>query len=148
VTRIVLLDSGPLGLLVHPQRGQPLEVWIRDHARAGTLVVMPAITYYELRRELVRMNRAAAVAHLDGFARSLAHAEVTTAVLVRASELWAEARRRGRPTADDRALDVDMILAATALELLAPGDDVVVATTNARHLGQFVPTATWAEITP
>jgi len=41
-----------------------------------------------------------------------------------------------------------MILAATALELLAPGDDVVVATTNARHLGQFVPTATWTEITP
>jgi hypothetical protein len=36
VTRIVLLDSGPLGLLVHPQRGQPLQVWIRDHARTGT----------------------------------------------------------------------------------------------------------------
>ena len=148
MTRIVLLDSGPLGMLVHPQRGQPLESWIQELSETGTLVVMPAITYYELRRELVRMDRTAAVAHLDGFARNLAHAVVSTPILVRASQLWAETRKRGLPTDDDRALDVDVILSATALELTDAGHDVVVATTNVRHISRFTAAALWSEINP
>ena len=65
----------------------------------------------------------------------------------RAAELWAAARKRGRPTADPAALDADVILAAQA-QLLAEltGDVVVVATDNARHLGQFVDARRWQEI--
>lgn len=64
-----------------------------------------------------------------------------------AAQLWAGARRRGRPTADAAALDADVILAAQA-QLLAEElrQPVIVVTTNARHLAQFVDARRWQEI--
>jgi hypothetical protein len=63
-----------------------------------------------------------------------------------AADLWAQARRRGQPTAGDNTIDADMILAAQALSLgVVP---VVVATTNVGHLARFVPAELWHTITP
>ena len=72
---------------------------------------------------------------------------INRGTMLRAAQLWAEARRRGRPTADAAALDVDVILAAQA-QLLAEElrEEVVVVTTNARHLAQFVDARRWQEI--
>lgn len=64
----------------------------------------------------------------------------------RAAELWADARNRGRPTADIHALDADVILAAGAIELSSSGHQVVVVTDNARHLSLFVDARHWSEI--
>lgn len=47
-----------------------------------------------------------------------------------AAEFWAAARQRGEPTADDKALDADVILAAQVVLLAAGQDDVIVVTTN------------------
>ena len=58
--------------------------------------------------------------------------------------LAAQARRQGQPTADDKALDGDVILAAQAMTL--GGTDVVIATTNVGHLSRFVPAALWPDI--
>ena len=44
----------------------------------------------------------------------------------RAAELWAQARQRGQPTADDRTIDGDMILAGQGLTLGTP--DVIIKT--------------------
>ena len=55
-----------------------------------------------------------------------------------AAQLWADARRRGQPTADPHALDGAVILAAQATWLASGGDTVVVATMNATHLARFV----------
>ena len=62
----------------------------------------------------------------------------------RAAEFWAEARRDGRPTAPDPALDGDVILAAQAATL--DRDDVIIATTNPKHLSRYVPAALWTDI--
>jgi hypothetical protein len=67
----------------------------------------------------------------------------------RAAALWAEARNRGVPTADRAALDADVIVAAQAQLLReATGNEVVIATDNIRHLGQFAAARGWQDINP
>ena len=56
----------------------------------------------------------------------------------RAAELWADARRQGRPTANPAALDADVLIAAQAMEIQA-----TVVTSNPIHLGQWVTIQTW-----
>ncbi|MEG3877699.1 hypothetical protein QT972_09990 [Microcoleus sp. herbarium7] len=60
--------------------------------------------------------------------------------------MWAEARRRGRPTADPKALDGDVILAAQAILVANEGHEVIIATTNVGHLSQFVDARQWRQI--
>jgi hypothetical protein len=47
-----------------------------------------------------------------------------------ASEFWATAQRRGRPTARAEALDGDAILAGQAVTLDIGADELVIATIN------------------
>ncbi|MBA4180723.1 MAG: nuclease [Anaerolinea sp.] len=148
MSRVVVLDSGPLGLLVHPARGVEAMLWVGRLLDGGLEMAIPEIVDYELRRELLRLGHDAAIDRLDRLGQAWTYAAVTTQVLLRAAQLWADARKVGRPTADDRALDIDAILAATALELQSAGDEVVVATTNVGHIGRFVAASAWTDIRP
>jgi predicted nucleic acid-binding protein len=133
-------------MLVHPRFTIQLNLWARDLLESGTDVVLPEITYYELRRELIRTQNVDSTRWLDAMVETFSYEPITTPAIIRASELWAETRRAGRPTADDKALDVDVILAATAIELQRGGDDVIVATTNVAHLRRFVAANEWTDI--
>ena len=144
----ILLDSGPVGLLVHPRRPPELDLRMRMWRAAGATVFMPEISYYEVRRELRRLELRDSVSSLDDLARTMPYLPITTAIIVQASELWADIRRRGRPTADALALDGEVILAATAIALEGEFEDVVVVTNNTRHLDQLVRTARWDEFSP
>jgi hypothetical protein len=62
-----------------------------------------------------------------------------------AAVFWAEARQRGQPTAGDKTIDSDMILAAQGVMLGV--SDIVIATTNVGHLTRFVPADLWQNIT-
>lgn len=148
VNRAVLLDSGPLGLASNPKRSAPADDcnrWLRGLVAAGVRVVVPEVADYEARRELLRAGKVRGAARLDALGASLEYLPITTAAMRRAAELWAEARRAGRPTAGAEALDADAALAGQALTLGAA--EVVVATTNAAHLGRCVTAAAWADIT-
>ena len=83
-------------------------------------------------------------ARLDALADLLEYLPLTTAAMRQAAVLWAQARQQGRPTADDKALDGEVILAAQAITLGAT--DVVIATTNVGHLSRFAPAALWSDI--
>ncbi len=61
--------------------------------------------------------------------------------MLKDAELWADARKRGRPTADLKELDGDVILAAQAQQAKA-----IVATENVGHLSLFVEAKDWTEI--
>jgi predicted nucleic acid-binding protein len=148
--RLVFLDTGPLGLLSHP-RGKPDAVrcrqWVVGLTAAGARVFVPEICDYELRRELIRAGKRAGLRRLDQVQATLDYAPLTTEVMHRAAELWAQARNRGQTTAPPEALDGDCILAALALAAAGPGDVLTLATDNVGHLGQFVDARPWGSIT-
>jgi predicted nucleic acid-binding protein len=149
VKPLVLLDSGPLGLLCHTRRSSvtaACEQWLSALLSAGRRVFIPEITDYELRRELLRIGRHVAIARLDALSGAAEYLPIATVAMRRAAELWAQARRQGQPTAADNTIDGDMILAAQALTLGTP--DVIIATTNIGHLSRLVPADLWQNISP
>ena len=115
----------------------------------GVRVCLPEVIDYEIRRETILNRSLRGLRLLDDLQDLLEYMPIRTPVMRRAAELWAQARQRGKPTADPAALDVDVILAAQAQLLReATGDEVVVATDNVRHLAQFVDARRWQEIQP
>jgi predicted nucleic acid-binding protein len=146
---IVLLDSGPLGMVTNPKSSPETEAcknWLARLAQNGAEIVIPEVADYEVRRELLRAGKDRGLARLDALKRLLGYTPITTAAMLRAAEFWAAARRMGRQSANDTSLDADMILAAQAACLDCPGDDVVIAMTNVRHLTLFASARVWRDI--
>lgn len=104
MTRLVLLDTGPLGMVTHPRRNQAAKDWLRDLLRSGTEARVPEIVDYEIRRELLRVNATTGIMRLDALSRSIGYVSLSTVTMRRAAELWASARREGRPTAGPDSL--------------------------------------------
>lgn len=151
MTQFLFLDSGPLGLITHPQRTtEVLSItdWLARRLRAGSQVLVPAIVYYELKRELLRAKKVFSVGRLDAFVNATAgrYVPLSDEALRLAAELWARSRQAGQPTADPKALDIDVILAAQTLSFGAAPEEVVIATTNPKHIGQFVVAKHWTDI--
>lgn len=145
---VVILDAGPLSLVTHPKgRGEAAECleWLLTIQARGFTVAVPEIADYEVRRELLRANKMRAIAKLDELkvAPDVLFLPITSAAMLEAARLWADARNNGLATADDKALDADVILAAQARLL---GAHALVATNNVGHLGRYVNAKRWQEI--
>ena len=142
-----MLDTGLLGMVTNPKTSsaicQECKLWLDDLPLKGYEVMLPEIADYELRRELLRVGKVAGIRRLDQLKAAITYRPITTEVMLKAAELWAEARKRGRPTADPKALDGDVILAAQATLVVDEGNEVIVATTNVGHLSQFVDAREW-----
>lgn len=149
--RAVFLDSHPLSL-ASQRRGKPTadacKRWVAMLSRAGIRVYVPEITDYEVRRELIRAGKTAGISRLDVMKTTAHYLPVTTEAMLKAAELWAQARNAGVATADPKALDIDVILAAQALTAGYPSAEVIVATGNVAHLSHFVAADLWENITP
>ena len=147
MSRTILLDSGPLGLVTNPRASKEAAAcgqWLVNALTSGTTMLVPAIADYEVRRELLRARRSAGIRRLDAFIERVGFLPITTAAMRQAAAFWAEARQQGRPTAADAALDGDVILAAQAVTL--DRTVVIVATTNPKHLSRFVAAKLWVDI--
>ncbi len=149
MSEIILLDSAPLGMLTNPKstpENDECKSWaarlLDRHIEFG----IPEIADYEVRRELLRADKLSGVARLDALKLTLSYFPISTALMLMAAEFWASARKRGRKSADDAALDADVLIAAQAVMLMNDGDDVVIATSNVRHLNLFAPAKLWREI--
>jgi predicted nucleic acid-binding protein len=141
---VVLLDAGPLGLISHPRVSRDIAAWLARLLAAGSEVWVPEIADYEVRRELLRSGSTKGVQRLTELRTALGFVPITSEAMLRAAEFCADARRRGRPTATDAALDADVILAAQAATLSA--ESVVVVSSNPRHISRFVPAKHWQDI--
>jgi hypothetical protein len=68
VSHIILLDSGPAGLVTNPKQTTPTVArrkWLQAMVAAGHRVLVPEIADYEVRRELLRAQKAKGLAKLD-----------------------------------------------------------------------------------
>ncbi len=147
MSRTILLDSGPLGLITNPRASSSAAAcgsWLVSALGRGATVLVPKIADYEVRRELIRARRSSGLARLDAFINEVGFLPIETAAMRRAAAFWAEARQEGRPTAADPALDGDVILAAQAATL--DHADVIIATTNPGHLSRYAPAELWTDI--
>lgn len=149
MSKIILLDSGPLGLVSNP-KANPTNIactlWAKSQVAQGTLVMVPEICDYEVRRELLRAGKKLGIANLDFIKVQFGYLPLTTTTMLKAAEFWAQARWMGKPTSHDLRLDADVILAAQAATLIAESHDVTIATDNIAHLSLFVPAARWQDI--
>jgi predicted nucleic acid-binding protein len=149
MTQIVLLDSTPVGLITNP-KATPLAVecqqWLESLLDRGYHVILPEIIDYEVRRELLRVNKIKSIRRLDDLKSALTYLPITTEVMLKAAELWAQVRQQGKPTADDKALDGDVILAAQAILIGSEEYPVIVATSNPKHLSLFIDARDWQDI--
>ncbi|MGH7960863.1 MAG: nuclease [Candidatus Binatia bacterium] len=153
MSRVIILDTGPLGLLTNPKKTpEPRAItrWALDLMAAGHRLIVPAIADYEVRRELERVDHRKGLAQLDAFnaAREDRYLALSDSALRLAAKLWAQARNAGMPTADPKELDCDVLIAAQALTMGLPSSALVIATTNVGHLSRFITADLWANITP
>jgi len=92
VSRVILLDTGPLGLITNPKLS-PESVacaqWLQTHITAGSRVIVPEIADYEVRRELLRANKTKGIVRLDDLAKFLEYLPMTTPAMRQAAQLWA-----------------------------------------------------------
>ncbi len=139
---ILLLDTGVLGRLCNPtaERVRPYSFWLIGFLEKSDAnrALVPEIADFELRRELIRSARAAGVERtrqidkLDALSARLQYLPVTTVDWRRASDLWADSRNEGTPSAPPAARDGDGILAAQAIRV---GSGV--GTFDRRQLSRF-----------
>ena len=111
--RIVLLDTGPLGMVSHPRPNRDVVEWIKNLLQSGAEILVPEIADYEVRRELLRAKKTKGIKRLDDLTRTMGYVPIT-----------------------DEALDGDAILAGQAVTLDIGADELVIATTNMKHLSQ------------
>ena len=146
MSRVILLDTGPLGLVTHPRDAHGAGPWLAELLLRRTAVHIPEIADYELRRELIRAGKLRSIQRLDGLKHALGYLPLDTDTMLLAAQLWARSRSAGNPLADDAALDGDVILAAQAQVLASIGHEVIIATTNARHLCTLADCKDWSDV--
>ena len=140
----ILLDAGPLGMISNPKAtdaNRECYEWMEALVVSGARVFVPEIADYEVRRELLRAGKTQGLARLDLIKNTIGYLPITTSIMLKAAELWSEARKSGMPTSDPKELDCDVILGAQALEIGG-----IVATANIGHLSRFVTAKHWYDI--
>ena len=150
MTPMIILDSGPLGMIINPRAKSPktlaCQAWFIQRAQAGYEMVIPEIVDYEVRRELLLRRNVAAIHQLELLKKEIIYLPITTEAMLLASQLWSEVRRSGQPTSDSKALDGDVILAAQVMSSIDPSFNPIVATTNVAHIERFIPAQLWETI--
>ncbi|NES01120.1 MAG: type II toxin-antitoxin system VapC family toxin, partial [Symploca sp. SIO1B1] len=115
MTKIVLLDTNPLSQVVHPKAKPEINQWLQSLQKTSTVLRVPEIADYEVRRELIRAEKHKSIARLNEFNQLVGLISINTEVMRKAARLWAWVRNQGLATASKDSLDGDVILAAQAI---------------------------------
>ncbi|MEH2322856.1 MAG: PIN domain-containing protein [Nostoc sp.] len=134
--RAILLDTHPLSQVTHPKVNPKVQQWLKSLQKTETVIGVPEIADYELRRELLRQGKQKSIDRLNKLSQ-ICLIPLTPETMLKAAELWAWVRNQGQPTASNESLDGDVILAAQAILQLKSFDQVIVVTTNLKHISRF-----------
>ena len=137
---LVILDTGPLKKLINPnptRETKEMREWMRNCLSNGMRFRVPEIADYEVRRNLILENLDEAITNLDQLNGTIGYLPITTDIMLKAAQLWAQVRRIGLPTAPEPALDGDVIVAAQAIVTSAEQEETRIATINVGHLSRF-----------
>src|SRR6266516_7854772 len=146
---VILLDAGPLGLIINPSTShetRDCNLWLESLVLKEIQVMIREIADYEVRRELLRVDKFKGIKRLDDLQQYLDYIPLTTKTMLKAAQFWAQVRKQGIPTADNKALDGDVILAAQAAMINGEGHEVIIATTNVGHLSRLANAKEWRNI--
>ena len=91
-------------------------------------------------------NKTNGLKRLEQLQSVLIYLPITTQVILLAAQFWAEVRQTRKATADPKSLDGDVILAAQAKIAELNENQVIIATTNVKHLSLFVDAREWNDI--
>ena len=136
MSRVILLDTHPLSKVTHPKIDPKVQQWLKSLRENKTVIRVPEIADYELRRELLRQGKQSSINRLNKLSQ-ICLIPLTPETMRKAAELWAWVRNQGKPTASNDSLDGDVILAAQAILQLKSFDQVIVVTTNLKHISRF-----------
>lgn len=156
---IVILDSNILSLIITPdneslseeerinQESYQCRDWFYKLLARGAIVVVPLICDYEVRRELLLIE-SKSIEILDKLKKEIDFLPVDELVLVKAAELWAEARAMSQPNRNRENIDADIIIAAqwSLLQEGCPGRRVVIATKNVQDFSRITDCDHWKNI--
>jgi predicted nucleic acid-binding protein len=81
MSRVILLDCGPLGRLARQRPAPALRTWVRERLRGGSRLALPEIADYEVRRELLLARLQASLNVLNALQAELDYLPVTTPIL-------------------------------------------------------------------
>lgn len=154
---IVILDSGIVDLLtssiqsLSKKEGEEIyqcTKWFYGLLARGVCIVSSNIVDYEVRRKFIHI-KSKGLSNLDNLREVIEFLPLTPEVMRTSAELWAKARKIHRRTAEDKAIDGDMIVSAhwKILSAKYPERYIVVATDNLRHLRLFCEAQKWRNIT-
>ena len=100
MARLILLDSGPLGLIVRAP-GKPQVVrrvtWLNAISANGATVIIPEIAHYDVRRDLLRIRAVGSPRRLDyalDASSGFRHLTLSTDAMIKAAEFWAFLRQK------------------------------------------------------
>lgn len=136
MSKVILLDTHPLSKVTHPKIDPKVQQWLKSLRENKTVIRVPEIADYELRRELLREQKQKSIDRLNQF-NQICFIPLTPETMRKAAELWAWVRNQGKPTASNDSLDGDVILAAQAILQLKSFDEVIVVTKNLKHISRF-----------
>lgn len=152
---IVILDSNILGLLANPSElpeSRECQDWLYSLLAKSVYVTSSELCFYEVKRGLLEAQKRGGIGQgivkLEELRDQFEILPVDRMVVDEAAEIWAKSRLAGKPSADEKALDIDIIIAAHYQVLFQefPGRYVVISTKNIKHFKHFAEAQEWQNI--
>ena len=152
---IVILDSNILGLLANPSElpeAKECQDWLYALLAKSVYVASSELCFYEVKRGLIEAKKRGGtgqgIGKLEELRDQFETLPINRMVVDEAAEIWAKSRLEGKPSAEEKALDIDIIIAAhyRVLTQEFPGRYVVISTKNIKHFKHFAEAQEWQNI--